>query len=573
MTSPAPFSDADLREAAHRLGQGDSGALAQILDLAGPPVSARLSARFGSLLSGPDIEDILSETLSRLWGHRGGYDPNRGHFLAWVYAIARNLAVDLLRQRTRRQEAPLPRELEGKEPSDRTAPGAPAGHAERSRMLRRLHKILQDLPEEDYDILMAFARSEGRGHWAAEAAAHLGMTPNFVRVRKNRLVKRIRQRLQDTASPVTDRKGPFLMDRSLELAQRLAGRPEIRELANRLEANARSTRRGHPDPREGFARAWNAALKDGSLADPARLRILQDAWCWEEALLQFGDAYREHIAAFAKRCRESDERLAKAKLFQDPPEVQAERLQQAVVSVADAIERQMPRPVRRERRGVVQIDWEEGPQGRLDGRCFWRAAESPTPVPLLAVAQSAMRRDAEIDPPASDRFADLLLRDVRAGRLRLPDFSQPRHEGSHFLLEWQPEVVEPRPLKEAPGPDFEFRGGDAALPLPIEIDLWQNHGEVADLIDRALCAAAAADYGRGGRGDKEAAASGEGSRAPASPEVEKVMRTLQDLTGRPTGEVALLLAPLLERHLEQKEHAGPCAGYARALEFLWSQLK
>lgn len=48
-----------------------------------------------------DLEDVLQNTLLRLWKLRYHFDPTRGSVEGWAWPIARNLAVDALRRRNR----------------------------------------------------------------------------------------------------------------------------------------------------------------------------------------------------------------------------------------------------------------------------------------------------------------------------------------------------------------------------------------------------------------------------------------------------------------------------------------
>jgi RNA polymerase sigma-70 factor (ECF subfamily) len=47
-------------------------------------------------------EDVVQETLLRAWRHPQGIDPERGPVRSWLYAVARNVAVDAYRARRAR---------------------------------------------------------------------------------------------------------------------------------------------------------------------------------------------------------------------------------------------------------------------------------------------------------------------------------------------------------------------------------------------------------------------------------------------------------------------------------------
>jgi len=54
---------------------------------------------------GPDAEDLTSITFEKAWRHRARFRRDLGAFTTWLYAIARNVAVDHWRRR--RDTAPL----------------------------------------------------------------------------------------------------------------------------------------------------------------------------------------------------------------------------------------------------------------------------------------------------------------------------------------------------------------------------------------------------------------------------------------------------------------------------------
>jgi RNA polymerase sigma-70 factor (ECF subfamily) len=52
-------------------------------------------------------EDFVQEVFTRVWRKADGFDPRRGNFRTWMFAIARNTAIDIERRRAvRPQTAP-----------------------------------------------------------------------------------------------------------------------------------------------------------------------------------------------------------------------------------------------------------------------------------------------------------------------------------------------------------------------------------------------------------------------------------------------------------------------------------
>ena len=94
---------------------------------------------------GPDAEDLTAITLEKAWRHRARFRRDLGAFTTWLYAIARNVAVDHWRRR--RETAPL----EDAEPLD--SGDTPEDAAARRSDFERLGRLLALLPEREREVL------------------------------------------------------------------------------------------------------------------------------------------------------------------------------------------------------------------------------------------------------------------------------------------------------------------------------------------------------------------------------------------------------------------------------------
>jgi RNA polymerase sigma-70 factor, ECF subfamily len=93
--SPAGSPDAAL---VARAARGDADAVARLYDVYAGPLYGFGFRRLGDRAL---AEELVQTVMTRLWQRADRYQPARGSVRTWVFAIARNVAVDLHRRRPR----------------------------------------------------------------------------------------------------------------------------------------------------------------------------------------------------------------------------------------------------------------------------------------------------------------------------------------------------------------------------------------------------------------------------------------------------------------------------------------
>lgn len=189
-----------------RAAQGDLDAFAELFDRHQPALLPFLYHLSGDAAA---AEDLLQETFLRLWGHRDRYDPRRP-FRNWLYAVARNAALNDLRRR--RGQAARFSELSEADRQrvegtiDPHAPADPSQGMQDAVLQAALRKALQALPP-DQRAAVHLREFEGRSY--QDIAEVLGCSAGNARVLTHRgrsaLRSALRPLLSEEAEPCPNR--------------------------------------------------------------------------------------------------------------------------------------------------------------------------------------------------------------------------------------------------------------------------------------------------------------------------------------------------------------------------------
>jgi RNA polymerase sigma-70 factor (ECF subfamily) len=129
----------------------------------------------GSNLSATHADELVQETMLKVWQKAGAFNPEKAAASTWVYTIARNCRTDMFR-RLQKFDTPLSAddvspEQEGKEPFSQL-------QSRRNR--ERIRSMMKELPPDQAQIL-AKVYMEGKSH--AEAAGELDLPLGTVKSR------------------------------------------------------------------------------------------------------------------------------------------------------------------------------------------------------------------------------------------------------------------------------------------------------------------------------------------------------------------------------------------------------
>jgi RNA polymerase sigma-70 factor (ECF subfamily) len=127
-------------------------------------------------------EDLTATTFLKAWRGRANYRQDLSAFSTWVYAIARNVAIDHLRGRHHEQSLEL---LDSHPAAEQTE-----AQAQQRVDFARLSALLAELPEGDRELI---ALKYGAGMTNRAIAALLHWSETNVGSRLYRIVQRLRE--------------------------------------------------------------------------------------------------------------------------------------------------------------------------------------------------------------------------------------------------------------------------------------------------------------------------------------------------------------------------------------------
>jgi RNA polymerase sigma factor (sigma-70 family) len=184
-----------------RLLQHEESVLEAVLRAYGPAVGAMLRRKY-VILNVPDIEDLLTIALARLWSLREKFDPLKGSLRATFYRLADQATRDLFRhnwhkarrcevsfQDISRHEAKNVRETAG---SPETATADP----DRAKCRADVLQIVDNLPAPYRYIVLADACARDRVASAELLAEELEIPEATVRQYRKRAMAAIRGELR-----------------------------------------------------------------------------------------------------------------------------------------------------------------------------------------------------------------------------------------------------------------------------------------------------------------------------------------------------------------------------------------
>jgi RNA polymerase sigma factor (sigma-70 family) len=173
LDTPAGTTD-DAGDLIRRAGSGDRAALRRLYETYAPRMTG---VALRMLRSQALAEDAVHDAFVRVWRSGATFDPARGAGEAWLYAVLRHRALNILRARGR--ENPVDDEVLARVPDGADAPDARLAVG---RLPQRLRRCLEELDEpRRRSILLAYVDGYSHSQIAQRLGEPIGTVKSWVR--------------------------------------------------------------------------------------------------------------------------------------------------------------------------------------------------------------------------------------------------------------------------------------------------------------------------------------------------------------------------------------------------------
>ncbi|WP_256805884.1 RNA polymerase sigma factor [Bradyrhizobium sp. Bra64] len=144
-----------------------------------------------------DAEDVVQDTMLKIWSHRGRWQHGRAKFSTWLYRVISNRCIDLRRKPRNENVETVPEVADGQ-------PGA-VEIIERNELNGMLELAMQRLPEQQrIAVILSYHESMSNGEIAQVMGTTVAAVESLLKRGRQQLRQLLRKHERDIRTAFTD---------------------------------------------------------------------------------------------------------------------------------------------------------------------------------------------------------------------------------------------------------------------------------------------------------------------------------------------------------------------------------
>ena len=151
----------------------------------GPLLKSYFMSKFPNQHSLQMMDELVQETMIKVWQKANSYDQGKAAASTWIFTLARNTRIDMLRRQNKYANTTS---IETEEIWEDTTENGPYLLLQNNRQADDIQESLQKLPEEQALVIRkVYMESKSHSEVAEELSLPLGTVKSRVRLAQNKL--------------------------------------------------------------------------------------------------------------------------------------------------------------------------------------------------------------------------------------------------------------------------------------------------------------------------------------------------------------------------------------------------
>jgi RNA polymerase sigma-70 factor, ECF subfamily len=184
--------DAELLD---RLGTGDEAAFRLLVER---HIDRAYAIALRIAGNAADAEDVVQDTMLKVWSHRGRWQHGRAKFSTWLYRVVSNRCIDL-RRKPRSEDVDAVPEMADPQPDASSV-------IERNEVRDLLETAMQRLPEQQrIAVILSYHENMSNGEIAEVMDTTVAAVESLLKRGRQQLRELLRRHQRDICQAFTDR--------------------------------------------------------------------------------------------------------------------------------------------------------------------------------------------------------------------------------------------------------------------------------------------------------------------------------------------------------------------------------